>query len=140
MVSRIIWAVVALVLIAFLIYESVLYGWLMGAVVIVFAVLPDVALIGAFDPARPGRLHPRNVPFYNLLHRPWIALALVASGALLPFPTYARVDIGLAVAIAGLAWLAHIATDRAFGYRLRDRDGSIRMPHPSRRRQEMSQL
>lgn len=85
-----------------------------------FAVLPDlsfVAAIGATDDI--GRELPRRaVPVYNAVH------TLVAPAAVL-----VAVAVGVlpgAGLVAGLAWAAHIAFDRATGYGLRDRDGHQR--------------
>lgn len=132
MVTRFAWALFALGLIVVLIVESARYGWAIGSAVIVFLLLPDVALIGAFDRARPGSLKPERVAFYNALHRPWPGLVLLAIGALLFLPALGGapalggVPAGRAVAAAGLAWLAHVAVDRASGYGLRDAAGAIR--------------
>lgn len=127
MIIRMLWAIAALFLLAFLVYESVVYGWAMGATVLVFALLPDVALIGAFDRERPGRLRPRSVAFYNLLHLPWIALGLIVVGLTVTLPGFGAIDdASKLVVVAGFAWLAHICCDRAFGYGLRDSDGGIR--------------
>lgn len=134
MIIRILWALTALVLAGLLIYDSVKYGWAMGGMVLFFALLPDVALIGAFDPARPGMLRRSRVAFYNAMHRPWIALALLLSGSLIVLPAVGGVDdSGKLVAFAGLSWLAHIAVDRASGYGLRDVAGAIRPVAGSRR-------
>lgn len=127
MIIRMMYGLLGLFLLGFLVYESVKYGWVMGGTVLLFALLPDVALIGAFDRARPGMLRGRGVAFYNVMHRPWIALALLVSGALVVLPPVGAVDdSGKLVAVAGLAWLAHIAVDRASGYGLRDAGGAIR--------------
>lgn len=126
MIPRILWAVAAVALLAFLIFESAVYGWTAGGVILVFAVMPDVALIGAFDPQHQGRLLPGRVAFYNALHRPWAPLALVVLGAVVPVPLLGGVDGGKLIAFAGLAWLLHIAADRVSGYGLRRSDGSIR--------------
>lgn len=129
MILRLVYGLAALVLIGFLIFESAKYGWTMGAVVIAFSLLPDVALIGAFDSSRPGRLRPTRVTFYNALHRPWAGLALLVVGAVVVLPALGGVDdSGKLIAVAGVAWLAHIAADRALGYGLRDADGAIRPP------------
>ena len=81
------------------------------------AVAPDLsflAAVGAPFPER-GRLAPRAVPVYNLVHRPAgpAALAVVGVAGLVPSWTV----------VAGLGWLAHIAVDRASGYGLRAADG-----------------
>lgn len=127
MIARILWALSFLLLAGFLLYEAVKYGWVMGVVVIVFLLLPDTALIGAFDRSRPGKLHRHRVPLYNVFHRPWIALALLVIGAALPLPALGSVDdSGKLIALAGVAWLTHICADRAFGYGLRTAEGAIR--------------
>jgi hypothetical protein len=39
-------------------------------VLLIFAVLPDVAIVGGLGRhLAPGQLHPRAVPLYNTLHR-----------------------------------------------------------------------
>lgn len=84
--------------------------------VLLFAVLPDVALLLALGRAhQPGQLPARAVPAYNLLHRPSppVTLALASLAGLVS--TYWLV--------AGLSWLAHICFDRACGYGLRTADG-----------------
>lgn len=127
MAIRLLWALVALLLLGFVIFEAIEHGWVMAGTVIAFVLLPDVTLVGAFDPHRRGALLPRRVTFYNAAHRPWAALVLVVVGALAPMPGVAGVDGGgKLVAVAGIAWLLHIASDRAVGYGLRDADGVIR--------------
>ena len=77
---------------------------------------PDLALLlGVSRGLAPGQLHPRAVPLYNALHRPWAPLALVAAAAtgLLASPWL----------VLGAAWLVHIAVDRVVGYGLRTPDG-----------------
>jgi hypothetical protein len=62
------------------------------------------------------------VRFYNLLHAPVLALSLAAIGLILLAFLPTRPWI---LMIAGLAWLTHIAVDRAVGYGFRASDGSI---------------
>lgn len=119
------WTVLAVALLGFAIFESVKYGWVAAAVVIAFAVMPDVALIGAFR--EPGLMRPSHVRLYNLLHTPWIPLALIAVSITVPLPPLGLgLRGGLQLFLAGLAWLLHIAIDRAVGYGLREPGGSIR--------------
>jgi hypothetical protein len=83
----------------------------------VFLFLPDVGLLAGISPGlRKGQLHPRAVPLYNALHVPVgpVVLALLS------------LVIGIDWFAGALAWGAHIAIDRAFGYRLRTREGFIR--------------
>ena len=83
----------------------------------VFLVLPDIALLyGISSGLEKGQLHPRAVPLYNALHVPIgpVALALLS------------LVIGIDWFAGALAWTAHIAIDRVFGYRLRTREGFIR--------------
>ena len=83
----------------------------------VFLFLPDVGLLAGISPGlQRGQLHPRAVPLYNALHAPAgpIVLAL------------ASLVIGIDWFAGALAWAAHIAIDRVFGYRLRTREGFIR--------------
>jgi hypothetical protein len=85
------------------------------APVLVFAVLPDLALLLAIGRQfRHGQLPRRAVPAYNLLHHPVLpALLLVAAAA----------GLGTWWLVASLAWGAHITFDRAAGYGLRTADG-----------------
>ncbi|HWB56471.1 MAG TPA: DUF4260 family protein [Gaiellaceae bacterium] len=85
-------------------------------VAVAFGLGPDVALfVGAGRGLEKGRLHPRAVPLYNLLHRFWgpVVLAAVAAAGL----------VSSAFLVGALAWAFHIALDRSVGYGLRTRDG-----------------
>lgn len=88
-------------------------GWWQLAM---FGLGPDVALfLGIGRDVERGRLHPRAVPLYNLLHRFWLPLALGIATA-----------VGLVSAgylVAALIWAFHVSLDRAVGYGLRTRDG-----------------
>lgn len=122
--TRVFWGALGLALLVFSIFQSVTYGWAAGAVIIVFAILPDIALIGAF--AEQGLLRPSRVRFYNLLHTPWIPLVVIAV-SFLPWPSLGwGLRGGHEIFLAGVAWLMHIAVDRALGYGRREADGSIR--------------
>jgi len=81
-----------------------------------FGIAPDLTLfLGAGAGLAKGQLHPRAVGAYNLMHRIWAPLLmLVAAAAGL---------IGLGFLIGALAWMFHIALDRAVGYGLRTPGG-----------------
>lgn len=122
---RICWALAAVLLFAFVVFEGVKYGAVAVTVVVVSGLLPDVSLIGAFR--ERGLLRPERVRFYNLMHRPWIAVVLMTVGATVPLPPLGLgLRGGLEIFLAGLAWLTHIAVDRAAGFGLREPDGRIR--------------
>lgn len=88
--------------------------------VIVFAVAPDLTLLGGFGPGlERGRLNPKAVPFYNAVHRFWAPAVMVAAGLLAWSPGWAA---------AGLAWVAHIGFDRCLGFGLRTPEGFQRPP------------
>lgn len=108
------YAALGALLFAFTVFEAVEHGlWLPG---LAGALGPDVALLaGAGAGLARGQLHPRAVPLYNALHRWWPALGLTLIAIAAPVP--------LGLFVAGLAWCAHIAIDRACGYGLRDREG-----------------
>ncbi|WP_434810177.1 DUF4260 family protein [Microbacterium sp. bgisy189] len=118
-IPRVLWSLLALALLGFAIFESVKHGWLFGGTILAAAILPDVALIGAFDPGRPGRLRPSRVAFYNLLHNPWLPVVTMLVGIVFSALAF----------VAGCAWLLHIAIDRVAGYGPREPDGSIRSAH-----------
>lgn len=122
--ARATWTVLAVALLAFAVFESVQHGWGATVVMAAFAVMPDLSLIGAF--AEHGKLRPERVAAYNLLHTPWMPLALVAVGLVIAVAGLGLGDLPrLAPFLAGTAWLTHIAVDRAAGFGLRARDGSI---------------
>ncbi|ADB50026.1 DUF4260 family protein [Conexibacter woesei] len=112
--ARAVYAGLAVLLLAFALFEIVKHGaWLPGLAGLLG---PDLALLaGAGAGLARGQLHPRAVPLYNALHRWWPALALTLIA--LPDP------VPLSLFIAGVAWCAHIAVDRACGYGLRDHEG-----------------
>lgn len=77
---------------------------------------PDLALLlGVGTGLAKGQLAPRAVRLYNLVHRFWGPLALLAAAAFLP--------LSVAWFIAGLAWAFHVSLDRTLGYGLRTPDG-----------------
>jgi hypothetical protein len=84
-----------------------------------FGLGPDMAFLLSLEPGlERGRMSPRAVPLYNLLHRPAMPALLAA-----------LVVVGGAPAalLAGSAlWGFHIAFDRALGYGLRGTDGRQR--------------
>ncbi|RKQ90347.1 uncharacterized protein DUF4260 [Solirubrobacter pauli] len=100
----------AVLLLAATIFEAVKHGvWVPAAVGMLG---PDIALLSGL---KDGRLNPRGVPFYNALHSyygPVVLMVVAATGV-----------VALGFFVAGLAWAAHIAIDRALGYGLRTRDG-----------------
>lgn len=130
--SGILWAVLAIALLAFGVFEAVKYGWVAAGVFVLFLLLPDVALIGAFDARRRGALLPSRVAFYNALHQPWLPLAMMLAAMVVPLPVLGLgLRGGLELFLAGLGWLTHVAADRAFGYGLRAPDGTIRGQAPA---------
>ena len=76
--------------------------------------LPDVPLLYL---SKDGRLAPRAVPYYNATHLLAGPIVTLGLGAMLG---------SAAVIGVGAAWLVHVTVDRALGYDLRDRTGSIR--------------
>lgn len=122
-VIRILWSALALVLLAFVVFEGVKYGWVAVAVILAFLALPDLTLVGAGR----GRIKPSRVRLYNLAHQPLVPLAIMIAGIFAPIPPLGwGLREGLELFLACLAWLLHIAVDRAAGYGLRNADGSIR--------------
>jgi hypothetical protein len=113
--ARLAWLALGLGALAFAIVEVVTHG--LGPIPIVwFLIMPDLAfLVGIGQPHDQGQLPARAVPLYNLLHRPALPLALFCLAAL------AHLDLFWFA--GGLAWLAHVAIDRAAGYGLRIPDG-----------------
>jgi hypothetical protein len=81
------------------------------------ALAPDLALvIGVRAAPRYVRMPGYAIRPYNALHSPLIPAGLLAVAGL---------GGGRRVAVAGLAWLGHIALDRAQGYGPRDAEGYV---------------
>lgn len=112
--KRVAWAALAVFLLAFVVLEVINHGVAAGVAALLFLIAPDLPMVIG------GKLSPRAVPYYNFVHRPWIPLAVLLA--------YSAGLLGDWVPLftAGLGWLTHIALDRAFGYGLRNRDGSRR--------------
>lgn len=120
---RVSWGMSALVWFGFIVLACVALGWPAVGIAVLFAVLPDVALIGGF--AEQGRLKSERVRLYNTLHSMPVPIAMLVLGAVVFFIT-GGFDGGFwPLALAGAAWFVHIAADRAFGYGFRDADGDI---------------
>lgn len=117
--ARFLWLIPSSLLLAALIFLCIRAGWPAATVAIVFAILPDLTLIGAF--AGGGRLKPERVRAYNLAHSPGLPLGLFAISLVLLFIG----DFWL-LAVLASAWLLHISVDRVAGYGLREPDGTIR--------------
>lgn len=121
--SRVIWGMTAALWFVIAVLWCVWFGWAAAAVAIVFAILPDIALIGAF--AGAGKLKPERVPFYNAMHSVPVAVGVLVVGFAV-FMFTGGINGGMwGIGLAGLAWFVHIAADRAFGFGLRAPDGSI---------------
>ena len=114
--SRLRWLAWSLSLLACIVFEVVKHDLPVWPVV-GFVILPDLSFLVAIGagPTAPGQLARRAVPVYNLVHRPWLPLALIvlASFAVMPLIFF----------VGGLAWLLHIAVDHVSGYGLRTADG-----------------
>lgn len=116
-----IWAAVALVAIpaTYFLARERGYGW----IAIFFAIMPDIGLLYGMSPSLArGQLHPRAVPLYNALHSVGGPLIAILAGLSGPSPEW--------LLVAGLAWLSHVAFDRAIGYGLRDKNGYVRGKAP----------
>lgn len=119
--SRIIYAVVALALLAFAVFEGVTYGWVATAVLVVGAILPDIALLAGYEPGlQKGQLARRAVVPYNILHSYYPALLCMGLTFVAPL---IWLQPELELFLLGLGWALHISVDRAAGYRFRTWDG-----------------
>jgi Domain of unknown function (DUF4260) len=136
------WLILGVALIVFAIYEVLVHD-LGPAPIVIFLLLPDLALLaGAGQAHARGQLPPRAVPAYNLTHRPVVPITVIAVAlvALLAVRLLVQAadqfeadrHLPLLVYVAGIAWLAHIALDRAAGFRLRTPDGWPRDSKPPR--------
>lgn len=115
--QRSLYGVVGLLAFAAAVLEATTHGGATIATAVLFLTAPDLSmLVGASTPKPKGYLAPQAVPVYNAVHRLAGPIALLAVFSVVPS------SAGFA---AGLAWLAHIAIDRAAGYGPRRSDGSI---------------
>lgn len=112
------WALFSAFLLFWLVLEMVNHGG--GTIPLGIAGLftPDLTLfVGPSGSHEAGQLPRGRVPGYNLVHRPVVPLLRLAVCVVLPDPP------GTALFTFGIAWLLHIALDRALGYGLRTADG-----------------
>lgn len=121
--TRIVWGMTALLWLVIALLWAGWFGAAAWAVLVVFALLPDVALLGAF--AGAGKLKPERVAFYNLMHNAFVAVGVLVAGLAVFFLTGGMNGGTWWIGLAGLAWFVHIAADRALGFGLRAPDGSI---------------
>lgn len=117
------WAMSGLVWLAVAVMWCIWWGWPAIFVVVIFGVLPDIALLGAF--AERGRMKPERVGFYNLMHAVAVPAAIILVGFIVLLLTGGITEGFWGIALAGLAWFVHIAADRALGFGLRDAEGRI---------------
>lgn len=120
---RVTWGMNAAVWFVMIVLACIWWGTPAIIIAVVFGLMPDIALIGAF--AEKGRLKPSRVPLYNTLHMMWAPIGIFIIGVAVLFFT-GGFEAGIwQIALAGLAWFVHVAADRAFGFGLRDDDGTI---------------
>jgi type IV secretory pathway VirB2 component (pilin) len=113
---RLAWLGLGVFCVAFAAFEVAKHGGRPLALALVFAIAPDLAmLIGASRKLAPGQLAPKAVPFYNAVHRVGGPVALLVACTFFVS--------GAALFTGGLAWLAHVAIDRAAGFGLRTPEG-----------------
>ncbi|MER6528559.1 DUF4260 family protein [Streptomyces sp. NPDC001508] len=119
---RVAWGVLAALLLIWLVFETAKYGGWVIVAALAGVVVPDLSfLAGLTGPHEHGRMPRRAVPLYNLLHRPVVAVVVMLA-CLVPDSS----DIAVPLFNLGLAWLVHIAADRALGFGLRAADGRLR--------------
>src|SRR4029079_10452926 len=122
-IRRLAWLATGAASTAFAIFEGVVHD-LRPLPLPVFALLPDATVLAALgQPHARGQLPPRAVPLYNAAHRLVIPIALIAATRVVlivvralnlpPDQFEATRSDPLVVYVAGLAWLAHLAFDRA---------------------------
>ena len=116
------WTAWAAFLLGFAVLEGVNHGAAAWAALAAGLIAPDLtffAAAGTHEPVSRGQLQRKAVPWYNRAHLTWIPLALAAA--------YSAAPVSIpALFTFLLAWMLHIAADRAAGYSLRTKDGFIR--------------
>lgn len=115
------WALLSVILLSWAVFEAAKYGGWVIVAAVAGLVAPDLSfLAGLSGPHQHqhGRLPPRAVPVYNLLHRPVVAVVVMLSCLVPGSPA-----VAVPLFNFGLAWLVHIASDRAMGFGLRTAEG-----------------
>ncbi|MEV7870614.1 DUF4260 family protein [Streptomyces sp. NPDC088124] len=121
---RTVWTVLFVLLLIFSVFEATKYGGWVIVAALAGVVAPDLSFLAGLagphehGPHQPGRLPRRAVPVYNLLHRPLVAFVLMLTCLIPESPA-----VAVPLFNFGLAWLVHIAADRALGYGLRTPEG-----------------
>ncbi|MEV5986213.1 DUF4260 family protein [Streptomyces sp. NPDC052051] len=116
---RVAWGLLSAFLLIWVVFEAVKYGGWAIVAAIAGVIAPDLSFFaGGKGPHQHGQLPRRAVPFYNLLHRISVALAVMLT-CLIPGASAASVPLFT----FGLAWTQHITSDRALGFGLRTPDG-----------------
>ncbi|WP_327371067.1 DUF4260 family protein [Streptomyces sp. NBC_01217] len=113
------WALLSVLLLIWAVFEAAKYGGWVIVAAVAGLIAPDLSFfVGISGPHQHGRLPRRAVPVYNLLHRPVVAIALMLTCLVPDSPA-----VAVPLFNFGLAWLVHIASDRAFGFGLRTAEG-----------------
>ncbi|MCN9242390.1 DUF4260 domain-containing protein [Streptomyces sp. RY43-2] len=116
---RVAWGLLSALLLIWVVFEAVKYGGWAIVAAIAGVIAPDLSFFaGGRGPHQHGQLPRRAVPFYNLLHRVPVALAVTLTCLIPDAPA-----VAVPLFTFGLAWMQHIASDRALGYGLRTADG-----------------
>ncbi|MEV0495144.1 DUF4260 family protein [Streptomyces atratus] len=116
------WGLLAVLLLIWLVFETAKYGGWVIVAAVAGVVAPDLPfLVGIRGPHQHGRLSRRAVPVHNLLHRPVVAVVVMLACLVPGSPA-----VAVPLFNFGLAWLVHIAADRALGFGLRTAEGRRR--------------
>ncbi len=121
-VRRIGWAIAAVLLLGGTIFEAAKHGGAAVPLAVLGLILPDLTfLLGLGQAHEPGRLPRSIVRAYNVAHHPLVPVIPLIALSLVPgIP-----GDSAALFTFFLAWLTHIAVDRAAGYGRRNPDGSL---------------
>lgn len=121
--SRVIWGMTGLLWLVIAVLWCSWFGGAAWGVAAVFALLPDIALLGGF--VKPGVLRSERIAIYNLMHNALVAVGTLVIGAVTFFIT-GGMDGGFwGIGLAGLVWFVHIAIHRALGAGPCAPDGTI---------------
>lgn len=90
------------------------------APLLIFGIAPHLTVLAGFgQPHGRGRLAPRAVLPFNLMHHPVVPMIVLGLAVAMAAPFWL---------VGALAWLSHIVVDWAFGDGLRTADGRVRAP------------
>lgn len=126
---RVTWGMSAAVWLVVLVMCCFWWGGQAITIAVVVALLPYATLVGSFS--EPGRMKVERVRLHNAAFGMAAPIALLAIGIATLLLTGGFESGVWSVGIAGLAWFVNNAAYRAFGFGVRQEDGTLPQAAPT---------